>query len=514
MTTDYSNVAAIDIGSNKISMTIAEIYPDGSVRFIEDVVKASSIGKDTFNDGRISAQTIYETCDILKKFSALMKDYGVEKHVAVATSGLREADNSEYVIDQISIKTGIKVKIINNAQERFYSYLALRTNINGKKSLSNKPVLVVNISSGGVEVSVQKNGRLVFTEYLKLGSLRLRETLAGLESMTIDYPKIMEEFIESKLSLLSGTIKGMKIKNFIGLGGELNTILNIVEEEVPTNDEKIRYIKIEALAGLYNKLKNMSINQITDTYDMGRSSAEIMLPSVILFYSFIKMTKAEEVLAPVASHRHGLLFETADRAAKSKSRINTDIINAVWKIAGKYDVDKDHASYVAKMAISIFDQTLGVSRLTGNDRLYLQLASILHDVGNYVGFNSHERQSYNIIRMQSLLGISDEELNIIANVAYYHTSKLPSRQHANYISLPDKDKIRVSKLAAILKFAESMDCSHTQKIEKLEIEQENELLVISIYSTRDILLEKWSVEENMDFFEEVMGIKPYLKIIR
>lgn len=510
---NYNMVAAIDIGSNKISMTIAEISPNGKVKFIEDVKRQSSIGKDTFNDGRISADTIYETCDILKKFTVLMKDYGIKDHVAVATSGLREAENSEYIIDQIRIKTGINVEIINNAQERYFSYLALKNKLNEKKYLQNKPVLVVNISSGGVEISVQRNGRLIFTEYLKLGSLRLRETLAGLESMTIDYPKIMEEFIESKLYLIKSSIKSMKIRNFIGLGGEMNTILSIVQNDILINEDEIPHIKFDTLTGLYNKLRGMSINQITDIYDISRSEAEILLPTVILFNSFIKMTKAEEIMAPAASHRYGLLFDIADRLNYGGGSVNSNIINAVWKIAKKYSVDKKHASYVVKTALSIFDQILEISMLDLKDRLYLEIAAILHDVGNYTGFTRHEKQTYNIIKMQNILGISDEEQKIIANAAYYHTSKIPSRLHKNYVDLSDKDKVRVAKLSAILKFAESLDCSHTQKINKISICKEDDTLIIRVYSTKDIQLEKWSVEENVAYFEEVMGVKPIIKIV-
>lgn len=507
-------IAAIDIGSNKISMTISEILPGGKVIFIEDVKKVSSIGKDTFNDGRISAETINETCDILKRFSILMRDYGAEEHYAVATSGLREAENSEYVIDQIMIKTGIKVKIINNSQERFFSFLALKNNITGKKSLSNKSVMVVNISSGGVEVSIQKNGKLIFTEYLKLGSLRLRETLSGLEAMTSDYPKVMEEFIESKLSLLKPKLQSMKIKKFIGLGGEISTISGIIDDEISTTEEGLTYVKLSTLAELYKKLKTMSTNQISDMYDLSRSSAEILLPSVIMFYLFIKMTKADEILAPLASHRHGIIYDLAGKTTDKRWTADSNIVSAAWKIARKYGVEKKHASFVVKTALAIFDQTLEISRLDKENRLYLQLAAILHDVGNYVGFTNHEKQSYTIVKMQNLLGISDDELNIIANVTYYHTSNIPNKQHGNYINLSGRDKIRVSKLAAILKFAEALDCSHTQKIQKLSIAAENGVLVMSITAAKDILLEKWSVEENIDYFEEVMGVRPQIKIIR
>ncbi|EGW39441.1 ppx/GppA phosphatase domain protein, partial [Desulfosporosinus sp. OT] len=141
-------VAAINVGSDFLRMSIAQINPDGSQMILEDTSLPNNIGKDTYAKRRISPKTIKETCAGLKGFSKLMKDYGVKIYRAVATSGLHEADNRDYIIEQIRLIAGINVEIINNVQERFLIYKALRNHLNEFNNLDLTDSIIVNLTSG------------------------------------------------------------------------------------------------------------------------------------------------------------------------------------------------------------------------------------------------------------------------------------------------------------------------------------------------------------------------------
>ncbi len=57
-----------------------------------------------------------------------MKEYKIKNYKAVSTSGIREAENKQYILEQIHLRTGIEVESINISQERFYIMKALRYN--------------------------------------------------------------------------------------------------------------------------------------------------------------------------------------------------------------------------------------------------------------------------------------------------------------------------------------------------------------------------------------------------
>lgn len=505
----YKVVGAIDVGSNYLHMSIAQINEeDGSVTVLEDLTKPTTIGRDTFTVRRVMASTIRDTVDILKGFSHVLKDYKVKIYKAISTSGIREAENRDYVLEHIRLKTGINVEVINNAQEKFYLYKALRYHSPNLDLInSDRSILIVNIATGGVEVSIYDKGNLKLTEYLKIGALRLRETLAELQRKTTDFSKVMEEYIDSKVSLLKPIIKNADIQQFVGLGNELKMIYQLCSKQ----DE--HFFEIEDLAVIYDKAYGMLEEQIVNTFSLSVKQAETFLPSILILNSFVKMIKTKRVYVPPVVLRHGLLSDIADQLYETPRRQESinDIISSVWYIAKKFGVDKRHASHVEKMALSIFDQIKKLHRLGERDRLYLQIASIIHAIGYFVNFSDPDIIAYELILKQSIVGLADNEMMIIANIVRYHEMELPSFLHPNYYVLSYEEKIKVTKLAAILKLADSMDVSRGKKIEQVNITLSGDDLYFKLTTKHDILLEEWAFVQGSVFFEEVMGVRPMLK---
>lgn len=507
----YKVLAAIDVGSNALRMMIAQVKPNGEVIPMEDLYQPTNMGKDTFSFGRIQVQSIHDTCDTLKGFHKLMKDYKIKDYRAVTTSGIREAENREYVLEQIRIRSGLEVSIINNAQERFLMYKAIRNHMVKERMFSEKGTLIVDIGSGGVEISVYSLGSLRFTEYVKVGSLRLSEILADLEKKTLDFPSIMEEFIDSRIDFLEEILPKLKINNFIGLGGELKTIRGLCNSSEVGGIAD--FIGKDELKKLYSKVHRHTTPQIKEEFGLKKNQAQILLPSIILFNSFLNMTYAEGIYTPMASLRHGILADMVDErydVAGRKEALD-NIISSVWYIGKKYAIDEVHSKYIEKMTLSIFDQMMKIHMLGDKERLYLRVASILHDVGKYLNHNSHDIHSYNIVRFLDIMGFSDKDLNIVANVVRYHSDDIPELSHDNYRSLSPIEQIIISKLAVILRISEALDISHKQKITEVKVSKCGNELYFDIYSKEDTLLEEWSFNSNATFFEEVMGNKPVIR---
>ncbi len=506
--TKIETIAAIDLGANFIRMIIAEISNNGSIKVLDDLHKNTSIGKDTFKNKRIGLEAIYECCDTLNGFIKLMKDYNVKSYWAVSTSGIREAENREYVLEQIRVKTGILIEVINNSQERLLVFKAIRDRLQDSEKIYDEGALVLNIGSGGIEVSVYMEGTLRFTEYIKIGALRLRETLSELENKSSNFPDLMREYVESKIYSSIKYMKRVKIKNFICLGGSLKLIMKFYENK----DDN--YLTKGLLVDFYNKLCEMSTEKVCDIYNLSSREAKLLLPSITLVLSFINMTEAEGIYVPQISLRHGMLRDMiiSKYDSAKKEFYNQDIISSIWFIAEKYGVDKKHANNVEKTAMQIFDQTYKIHSFSERERTILKIAAILHDVGKYISLDDQGKHCYSIIHNEQILGFSDRDLNIVANVARYQSDEIPSLSHENYNVLNYKDKLIVSKLAAVLKLADAINMSNRNKIKDVMVTFDERFVYFNIESYSDITLEAWCFEKNVDFFEEVLGLKPILKI--
>ena len=108
--------AAIDIGSNAIRILIANIIKtEHDVVFQKNSLIRSPVrlGEDSFTLGEISPKSLKRFVNTMKAFKLLMKIHEVSHYKAYATSALREANNSSYVIKTVKKKAGIKVEIID-----------------------------------------------------------------------------------------------------------------------------------------------------------------------------------------------------------------------------------------------------------------------------------------------------------------------------------------------------------------------------------------------------------------
>ena len=92
--------AAIDVGSFELEMGIYEMAYKGEIRCVDHIRHVIALGRDTYNTGKISYEMTEELCQVLEHFTGIMKTYGAAEYRAYATSALREAKNSQIVLDR------------------------------------------------------------------------------------------------------------------------------------------------------------------------------------------------------------------------------------------------------------------------------------------------------------------------------------------------------------------------------------------------------------------------------
>lgn len=170
--------AAIDVGSFELELGIYEISDKSSVRSVDHVKHVIALGRDTYNTGKISYHLVEEMCGVLADFVRIMKEYRVEEYRAYATSAMREAKNSQIVLDQIKVRTGIDVRVISNSEQRFISYKAIASKDTEFQKTIQKGTAIVDVGFGSMQVSLFDKDALISTQNLPLGVLRLRELLA------------------------------------------------------------------------------------------------------------------------------------------------------------------------------------------------------------------------------------------------------------------------------------------------------------------------------------------------
>jgi exopolyphosphatase/guanosine-5'-triphosphate,3'-diphosphate pyrophosphatase len=159
-------------------------------------------------------------------------------------------------------------------------------------------------------------------------------------------------------------------------------------------------------------------------------------------------------------------------------------------VGHKHRFDSAHGRHVAMLAVRLFDEFRDDLGLSARERLLLQVAALLHDIGVYVSLRAHHKHSQYLLAASQIFGLSNEETAIVSNIARYHRHAMPQRSHLPYVALDRRDRLIVNKLAAILRLTNALDAEHLQKVRDVRLLRRDRTWILEIARRR--LTMEWS----------------------
>lgn len=504
----YKTFAAIDVGSNDVSMKIFEITLKKGYRQIDYVSNIIELGSDTYVGGYISHESVEKLQDILNRFAKKMKEYGTSEYCAYATSAIREAKNNMMVLDLIKHRTGIEVKILNNSEHRFLMYKGLAIKTLNFERIVEKNTAILDIGAGSIQISLMNNQKLIATQNIPIGALRVRDRLKRFHFDPSHLEELMEEFVGNEIDTFKHYYLGDKeIKNMIAVGDEIVNVLRIVPEFGDTD-----YLNREQLHIIFNKLISKSPSDLSVEYQIPYERATLLLPAVVICGIFTQQSNVDLIWTPNVDLCDGIIVDTLEKTKKISFERNfeDDIRSSVSHIAKRYRCNREHNLNVMKLACHIFDKTKKIHGLHNKEKLQLEIATMLYDCGKFINMSKSSDNSYAIIMSTEIMGISHREREEIANVIKYTLSELPD-YHEIYKEFGEKESLVILKLLAIVKLANALNRSRKEKVGTYSIEIKNKQLIITMDTIYDLTLERRMFDNNVDFFQQVYGIKPVLR---
>ena len=152
-----------------------------------------------------------------------------------------------------------------------------------------------------------------------------------------------------------------------------------------------------------------------------------------------------------------------------------------------------HVQHVARLALQLFDQLAVLHGLGDRERLLLEAAAHLHDIGHWNWFaqpgSGHHHEAARLIRAHPWKHFSPPEVEIIAQVSRYHRKSMPETSHDEFKALNEWDRCVVQRLAALLRLADAFDRSHAQHIERVGVELPVNRIVLRLESAGPVLRE-------------------------
>ena len=221
-----------------------------------------------------------------------------------------------------------------------------------------------------------------------------------------------------------------------------------------------------------NNLVGLTLDDRLALPGLDPKRADLVVSGAVLLDIILQQLGAPDVTLSDLSLREGVLLDYIRRNRVRIERIERypDIRRrSVIELAQRCNYAADHTEQVARLALSLFDQTRRQHGLDDRARAWLEWAALLHDIGEHISYERHHRHSCYLIKSGDLRGFDPDEIEVMALVARYHRRGTPKKSHPGFATLgrPARDTVRW--LAAILRVAESLDRSRAQLVDSVDL---------------------------------------------
>lgn len=495
-------VAAIDVGSNAIRFVVGEFVDPGTWTELDVQRVPVRLGHDVFLTGRLDPEAMRAAVEAMSFFRRSIDTLGVPRYRAVATSAVRESRNGGELVDRIRRESGIQLETITGSEEARLVWIAVRHRVD----LGDARWMTVDLGGGSLEISEVSRDGIHWSESHTMGTVRMLEELGDQHGDAAAVRALMEEYVGTLR--IPDHVNGADTAGLLATGGNIEALAKLAD--CGTDDQGVSRLPLEALRETIRELGAMTVAERIDRLGLRQDRADVIHPAGLLYERVAVLTGVDEIHVPHVGVKEGVLLDLADDVSGPgvyASRLEQQAFLGALALGRRYQFDEAHARHVARLALSLFDQLEELHGLDETDRRLLLVASVLHDIGQFISYRRHHKHSLYLIYNSDLPNVSADELPLVALVARYHRRAEPKDSHYLFGDLDADARRRVGRLGAILRVADSLDREHLQRISTVTARVDGEHLELVVEGQGDLLLEQWALRKKARMFTSVFGLR-------
>jgi exopolyphosphatase/guanosine-5'-triphosphate,3'-diphosphate pyrophosphatase len=499
-------LGAIDTGSNAIRVVIAELGPTELTR-IEAERMPVRLGHGAFTRGELDPQTIDQAVAAFIHFRERFDANQVSIYRAVATSAVRGASNRDVLLHRLYHEAGIELEVIEGEEE---ARLVRKAVVNAMPNAT--PRAILDLGGGSLEVNLREGAS--WRGYsLPVGTVRLMETF-GLDGAISDTEAGMVRRYTATL-MQTITRGGPSTGIAAATGGNAEALAKICGDGNPTAPA----MELSALEKELPALVGASVDERMQKYGFKRDRAEVIGIAALVFATAARQLGINKLVCPNVGVREAVLLELAETAREEQQRAegahDKALLTAARAFANRVDHDTTHGEHVRQLARALFHQLRDVHGVPDDKGVLLEVAALLHDVGEVVNPRGHHKHSEYMIREGRIPGLDDTSREMVAVMARVHRKDAArARELIGNANLSKDLRAQLRRLTGILRIADGLDTEHRSRVEQVIATRMGDAICLDLVVRDGPSRDDQRLLRKADLLVEELGLEVRLTVAR
>ncbi len=315
--TEAITVAAVDIGTNSVKMTVATGSALSPLRILADRTVITRLGKKVDADGRLTDEAIERTLTALGDFAREAQSLGATRLEAVGTSALRDAANGKEFVARAEATLGGNVEVISGDREAALIYTAARRDRDLPLPTDpNTTLATTDIGGGSTEVVLGRGEAVLYRESLQLGAVRLTE-----RALSTDPPTAMElDHAAAIADDILSAVPAASLSERIILVASGGTAANLAAMELsigraadapPLTLEDVHATRL-TIAQIEARIADLAAKPLSErrnTPGLEADRADVIVAGAIIQARALRHLGTDTMIVSLRGLRYGLLYE-------------------------------------------------------------------------------------------------------------------------------------------------------------------------------------------------------------
>lgn len=495
-------IAAVDLGSNSFHLVIADVHPDGSFTPISGEKEMLRLGDVVSREGLITPEAADAAVATMRRFRLLAEAAGATEILACATSALRTATNGDEVLDRIEHEAGINADVIDGLEEARLIFTAIRAAV----TIDPAPAVCFDLGGGSLEIMIGDIGGLTWAASERLGVARLTAEFVRSDPIDPADRRRLRKHIVGVLGPRAVEVADYEAKMAVGSSGTIEDLGHMIaarrDVKMPRTLHHLSFSRDE-LDALRDELVESTNAQRKKLEGLDAKRVDLIVAGAELMSTAMELFDVHELTVSEWALREGMVLDAIGRHEPADWSDDPFAIRraSVQSLARRCSWPEAHSRHVAKLALQLFDQTRELHHMDDEDRELLEYGAILHDIGEHVAHEGHDRHAAYLVHHGNLRGLTPASISVLTGLVRWHRRGDPKANDDLVGKLEPDQRDRVRRLAALLRIADGLDRGRKQIVTSVQARIGPELVLLHIRSNGDPELELWGARRKRELFE-------------